>query len=184
MDTLIKKRRLEKIPGSSGKRLTHPEKRLLSRTRLNLGDLKKLRVRLAGVKNIPQGVHHVPFGLEGYAVVKTVGKNHRPVVASVLARDMRPPGRDLSGLLAKQASRALMFIKVAGIPELIELLRKLKPKPKAYSLEETEASPSVPHNKEFVQKMVGAEDQGLLADTTPLADLLAGRRLPMRTKKK
>lgn len=74
----------------------HADVRLKERTTLSAEVLNRLRERLRR-KHLPRGHHHARLGTEGYAVLKDVGGRH--VVATVLSRHMRPPGRDVTGRL-------------------------------------------------------------------------------------
>jgi hypothetical protein len=79
----------------------HADDRLKERTQLHPRVLTALRSRLAGRK-LPRGTHHSVFRDGSYAVLKDVGNRH--VVATVLARNMRPPGADMSAELRKRAA--------------------------------------------------------------------------------
>ena len=80
------------------KHALHADDRLKERTRLSPEVLARLRQQLHR-RRLPSGTHHVRLGTEGYAVLKDVGGRH--VVATVLSRHMRPPGKELT--FAKQA---------------------------------------------------------------------------------
>ncbi len=170
--------------GKKGKKLTHPQKRLAERTRLKKGDLRKVNNAVLAAKGLPKGVNHAAMGLEGYAVIKTVGKGKkRHVVASVLGRGMKPPGRDVSGLLhkymkPKEASKRLAFIEKIGNHPAAEVLRKVyirkkKKYPKG-------RNPSTPHDEEYLKKVLSGDHGEMTSSTTPLSDLIAGRRLPLK----
>lgn len=79
----------------------HADVRLKERTRLSPEVLARLRQQLHR-RRLPSGTHHVRLGTEGYAVLKDVGGRH--VVATVLSRHMRPPGKEMT------------FSKVAQLP--------------------------------------------------------------------
>lgn len=79
----------------------HADDRLKERTNLNPAVLKRLRARLA-TKQLPRGTHHSVFRDGSYAVLKDVGGRH--VVATVLSRNMHPPGVDHSATLRKRAT--------------------------------------------------------------------------------
>lgn len=78
----------------------HADDRLKERTKLSPAVLQRLRARLA-TKQLPRGTHHSIFRDGSYAVLKDVGNKH--VVATVLSRNMRPPGTDHSATLRKRA---------------------------------------------------------------------------------
>ena len=76
----------------------HPEDRLAERTNLNPKALDPVRKGLKSA-NLPAGSHHVRLPDGSYAVVKDVskrGKDPRHVVATVLSKDMSPPGYDVT----------------------------------------------------------------------------------------
>lgn len=71
----------------------HADDRLKERTALSPSVLRRLRRRV-GVVSLPSGTLHARLGGQGYAVLKDLGGRH--VVATVLSRHMRPPGRDVT----------------------------------------------------------------------------------------
>lgn len=74
------------------KQALHADDRLKERTTLSPEVLTRLRRQVLR-RRLPRGTHHVRLGTEGYAVLKDVGGRH--VVATVLSRHMRPPGKEL-----------------------------------------------------------------------------------------
>ena len=78
----------------------HPEDRLNERTRLQPHILSTLRKQIQG-KQLPRGTHHVVLPDGSYAVIKEInGKYPRHVLATVLGRNMSPPGEDITHLVA------------------------------------------------------------------------------------
>jgi hypothetical protein len=74
----------------------HADDRLKERTDLPPHVLHMLRKRVRGVE-LPKGSHHVVLPDGSFAVVKDVGiKNPKNVVATVLGRNMSPPGENLT----------------------------------------------------------------------------------------
>ncbi|MFZ4580727.1 MAG: hypothetical protein ACOYOB_20270 [Myxococcota bacterium] len=73
----------------------HADDRLRERTKLRPAVLQALRRRVAA-SQLPRGAQHVDMQ-DGYAVLKDLGDRH--VVATVLSRNMRPPGNEVSGLM-------------------------------------------------------------------------------------
>ncbi len=77
----------------------HADDRLHERTDLPDEVLNVLRKRINGVE-LPHGTHHTVLPDGSYAVVKEVGKNKpKHVVATVLGKNMSPPGEDITHLV-------------------------------------------------------------------------------------
>lgn len=77
----------------------HADDRLRERTSLPGQVLDVLRKRAKGVE-MPRGTHHVVLPDGSFAVMKEVGRNQpKHVVATVLGRDMSPPGEDITHLV-------------------------------------------------------------------------------------
>lgn len=93
------------------KHALHADDRLKERTRLSPEVLTRLRRQVLR-RRLPRGTHHVRLGTEGYAVLKDVGGRH--VVATVLSRNMRPPGKELT--FAKVAQLPTAPQGVPGVP--------------------------------------------------------------------
>lgn len=83
------------------KSAAHADVRLKERTSLPPEVLDGLRRRLLQ-RRLSPGTHHVRLGQHGWAVLKDVKGRH--VVATVLGRDMRPPGRDVGPVLYGKVS--------------------------------------------------------------------------------
>jgi 8-oxo-dGTP pyrophosphatase MutT (NUDIX family) len=81
-------------------RVSHEASRLKERTKLPSESLSKLKslITKSNVGSLTEA-GHVRLGDQGYAVVKPVGKNKKPVVATILAKHMSPPGMDLTSRL-------------------------------------------------------------------------------------
>lgn len=96
----------------------HADDRLKERTTLSPSVLRRLRRRV-GVVSLPSGTLHARLGGQGYAVLKDLGGRH--VVATVLSRHMRPPGRDVTEKLMFNRP----FDKLAGFnaQKLLQLVR-------------------------------------------------------------
>lgn len=76
----------------------HADDRLRERTRLKPEVLKRLRQQVSRAR-LPRGTLHARLGGEGYAVLKDLGGRH--VVATVLSRNMQPPGPDVTSHLER-----------------------------------------------------------------------------------
>jgi len=118
--------------------MAHADERLQERApSVSTKILDDIRGRLYGVK-LPSGAaHHVPLFndvgvLKGYAVVKPVGKNGKPVVASVLSPEMSPPGMKLD---LEKAAQAWAKEIPGSLLEGLGILRNvLKRNPEAFSM--------------------------------------------------
>lgn len=78
----------------------HAEQRLRERTQLPASTLTRLRKKMDG-KRFPSGAQHVVLRDGSYAVLKDIGGRH--VLATVLSRNMQPPGNDMRARLEKVA---------------------------------------------------------------------------------
>lgn len=90
-------------------KIDHPQKRAAERTRLTPQDVERLRRAVLNFISIPHGAHHLrikDIDGGGFAVIKDVGNRH--VLATFLARDMIPPGFELSPII-KTASLGLLL---------------------------------------------------------------------------
>lgn len=93
----------QKIP-ETVKMAGHAEQRLEQRTDVSPATLRRLQKRLAAT-DWPAQVHkgYVPLFskgvLNGYAAIKTVGPDHTPVIATVLAPHMTPQGQNVEHIL-------------------------------------------------------------------------------------
>lgn len=79
----------------------HADDRLKERTQLPPEVLARLRRALRRTRLSP-GVHHHRFRDGSAAVLKPAGRRH--VVATVLSRDMHPPGTDVTAVMDKVAA--------------------------------------------------------------------------------
>lgn len=96
----------------------HPTKRLEERTSIGSKAIPKLRKLIAKKRSdIPEGkAHHINLGGKGYAVVKRV--RNKPVLATVLAPDMKPPGVSLNSLLGVDKLRAIIKTAYSTVDQL------------------------------------------------------------------
>lgn len=167
---------------------THAEKRFLERIGGNPSVLKKIQAHMKGAP-IPAGTHHVALDHKGYVVLKDVGRKRKQhVVATVLSREMIPPGMDVTQYLKKaaEARQMLLFLekKASGVELEAPLATQLKlddpvalwrgvmnlrRPPKA------PGDPGQPQDPEYYQKLLAGK-----RPTTPFKDLIMGRRLPAR----
>ena len=80
--------------------MAHADQRLRERTSLPPSELARVRRALRKSKLSP-GAHHYRFRDGSMAVLKPIRKGH--VVATVLSRNMRPPGENMTHLLGNTA---------------------------------------------------------------------------------
>lgn len=108
------------------KQALHADDRLRERTSLPPEVLGRLRASLRATQ-LPRGTHHTRLGTEGYAVLKDTGKHH--VVATVLSRNMVPPGKDVTARMGikKEAGADAGQDHHRSLKSVRSLKRKLTP---------------------------------------------------------
>lgn len=123
----------------------HADERLKERTKARPEVLSALRKRLRAIK-LSRGTHHVRIPGGGYAVLKDIGGRH--VVATVLAHNMNPPGRDSTmrfsrKSLVKMAQRVSLNTSMSKPPAQTVTVKGLTPPPPPTAMGGVSTAPPV-----------------------------------------